>query len=404
MEKTIADYKADYEVAKARGDANGMRNANDAANQLRNQMGLPAEFANQDIAKVQVQADKKQAMSNLNSTYDSMINQSDKYYQNQIDASKQWAETQKKNQQEQTDFAIEQIEQQKAQAKKDYTNEQSGAYVDWQKQSNQYGVNAEQMAAQGMQNSGYSESSQVSMYNTYQNRVATARETYYRAVLNYDNAIKDARLQNNAALAEIAYTALQTQLELALEGFQYKNTLIMAKTDKAIELDNIYHDRYKDVLAQINTENALAEEMRQYNESLAMEREKLAEEQRQYNKSLALEQAKLAEQKRQFNVTQAAKSSSGGSIKKSSGGGSSKKSSSSYKKATVNEKKQAAANKNVGKTSTTSAADYLNKLIASGASKDKVSNEIAIALREGAITTAQAQKLRNTFTPRGLQY
>ena len=344
MEKTIADYKADYEVAKARGDANGMRNANDAANQLRNKMGLPAEFANQDIAKIQVQADKKQALSSLNSTYDGMINQTDKYYQAQIDASKQWAETQKKNQQEQTDFAIEQIEQQKAQAKKDYTNEQSGAYVDWQKQSNQYGVSAEQMAAQGMANGGYTESSQVSMYNTYQNRVATARETYNRAVLNYDNAIKDARLQNNAALAEIAYQALQTQLELSLQGFQYKNTLIMAKTDKGIELDNIYHDRYQDVLAQINTENALAEEIRQYNESMA-------EEKRQYNESLALQKAQLAEEQRQFNALHPTNPVGGGD----DGGDNPeidddkkpKRSAKDTHKLTVNEKKQqAASNKN----------------------------------------------------------
>ena len=122
----------------------------------------------------QVESDKKTALSDLEQTYAGMINNSDKYYQAQIDASKQWADKQTQLQQEQTDFAIEKIEQQKEQAKKDYTKEQSGAYVDWQKQSDQYGANAEQMAAQGLQNTGYSESSQVSMYNSYQNRVATA--------------------------------------------------------------------------------------------------------------------------------------------------------------------------------------------------------------------------------------
>ena len=272
-----------------------------------------------------VESDKTAALSELEQTYAGMINNSDKYYQAQIDAANQYAETQKQNQQAQTDFAIEQIEQQKAQAKKDYIKEQSGAYVDWQKQSNQYGANAEKMASAGMTNTGYSESSQVSMYNTYQNRVATARESYNRAVLNYDNAIKDARLQNNAALAEIAYNALQTQLELSLEGFQYKNNLILDQANKKLEVENIYYNRYQDVLQQINTENAMAEEVRQYNESLAMEKAKLAEDQRQFN-------ASLAEEQRQFNVAQAAKKSSGGSggssgssgskISKSSGGGS----------------------------------------------------------------------------------
>lgn len=242
---------------------------------------------------VTVQSDKSKAIAASDKMYDNMIKESDKYYQQQIDASKQWAEQQKQLQQEQTDFTIEQIEQQKEQETQDYTKEQSGAYVDWQKQSNQYGANAEQMAAQGMTGTGFAESSQVSMYNTYQNRVATARESYKRAILNYDNAIKDARLQNNAALAEIAYNALKEQLELSLEGFQYKNTLVMAKADKRTELDNTYYGRYQDVLKQINTENSLAEEVRQYNE-------KMAEEKRQYNASLALEKEALQLDKDKF--------------------------------------------------------------------------------------------------------
>ena len=261
----------------------------------------------EDQRFTQVEADKNVALNDLETTYSGMINASDKYYQDQIDASKAWANQQAQIQQEKTDFAIDKIEQQKEQTKKDYIKEQSGAYVDWQKQSNQYGANAEQMAAQGMAGSGYSESSQVSMYNTYQNRVATARESYNQAILNYNNAITEARLQNNALLAEIAYNALQQQLELSLQGFQYKNQLILDKTKQKIEVDNMYYNRYQDVLAQINHENALAEEVRQYNASLA-------EEQRQFN-------AQLAEEQRQFNAKQnSAKVTGGGSG--GSGGGS----------------------------------------------------------------------------------
>ena len=194
---------------------------------------MPNYDINYDDSRfTQVETDKNNALAEVDNTYDDMIANSDSFFQQQIDASKEWAETQTKNQQEQTDFAIEKIEQEKAQAKKDYTKEQSGAYVDWQKQSNQYGANAEQAAAAGMTNTGFSESSQVSMYNTYQNRVATAREVYNNAVLNYNNAIKDAQLQNNARLAEIAYQALQEQISLSIEGFQYKNQLIIDKANK----------------------------------------------------------------------------------------------------------------------------------------------------------------------------
>ena len=252
----------------------------------------------------EVNTQKNQALTELEKTYGGMINDADKYYQAQIDASKQWANTQSEIQKQETEFAIQQVEQQKEQTEKDYTREQQGAYVDWQKQSSQHGVQAEQKAMQGLQNTGYSESSQVSMYNTYQNRVATARESYNTAIQNYNNSITQARLQNNAKLAEIAYQALQSQLELSLQGFQYKNQLVLEKASKKTELENQYYQRYQNVLQQINTENALAEQIRQYNASLA-------EEKRQYN-------ATLAEQKRQFNASQASSSSGGG------GGGSSR--------------------------------------------------------------------------------
>ena len=249
----------------------------------------------------QVEADKNQAMTELDNTYNGIIGEADKYYQAQIDASKQWADTQSQLQQEKTDFTIEQIEQQKQQAHKDYTKEQSGAYVDWQKQSNQYGVEAETMASGGMLGTGFSESSQVGMYNAYQNRVATARESYNQAVLNYNNSIKEARLQNNSVLAEIAYQALQSQLELSLQGFQYKNNLILEQANKKVEMDNQYYNRYMDVLNQINHENAMAEEIRQYEQNYQLQVKQLDENIRQFNQSYELQKKEYEESIRQFN-------------------------------------------------------------------------------------------------------
>lgn len=225
---------------------------------------MASEINYEDERFGKVESDKEQALTELEETYGGMINATDEYYDAQIEASKEWAEKQTQIQNEQTDFAIEEINQQKDQAEKDYIKEQSGAYVDWKKQSSQHGVNAEAMAAQGMQDTGFSESSQVSMYNTYQNRVAAARESYNQAVLNYNNSITQARLQNNSALAEIAYQTLQQQLELSLEGFQYKNSLILDQADKKTELESLHYQRYLDVLEQINQENALAEEQRQF--------------------------------------------------------------------------------------------------------------------------------------------
>lgn len=204
-----------------------------------------------------LEEEQNKRFQDIDELYDGMLEDAGKFYQDQKDAVESWEAAQKANQQAQSDFTIQQINQQKAQTEKDYKKEQSGAYVDWKKESNSYGVNAEQMAAQGLENTGYSESSQVSMYNTYQNRIATARDGYNRAVQNYENSIRQARLQNDSALAEIAYQSFQQQLAISLEEFQFGNQLLLDKADRKTAIDNEFHNRYQDVLEQINYENAM---------------------------------------------------------------------------------------------------------------------------------------------------
>lgn len=221
-----------------------------------------------------VEAERDARLNEINQTYNNMINQSDKFYNRQIDAVRDYNTTQQDLQNQQTDLAINEINQARDKANRDYQREQRGAYTDWQKESNRYGVNAEQMATSGLQNTGYSESSQVNMYNTYQNRVATARESYNLAVQNYDNKIAEARLANNSKLAEIAYNSLQQELELSLNGFQAKNALLLDQINKQQTINDTYYNRWQNVLSQINTENALAESIRQYNEKMAYQRER----------------------------------------------------------------------------------------------------------------------------------
>ena len=373
----------------------------------------------------QVESDKKAALDAMENTYNGMISQSDKYFNDQIAAAEKYGETQKQNQQAQTDFAIEKIEQQKQQTVQDYQKEQSAAYADWQKQSNKYGVNAEQQAAGGMQNTGFSESSQVAMYNQYQQRVAVSRESVERAKLNYDNQMNEARLQNNVILAEIAYNTLRTSLELSLQGFQHKNTLLMEKLNKKTELENQYYQRYQDVLNQINTENAMKEEVRQYNESLAENKrqhnetlaenkrqhnETLAENKRQHNESISLENRKLKENMRQFNQTYALDVSKVALERqkyedsKKPGGVIGGDGSSSKKGAKAAGKDSSSIRGSKNASSPMSAQEALTTMISNGATKDNIANAISLALRDGAITKKQAQELRNIYTPRGVQY
>ena len=263
-----------------------------------------------DKRLTQVDLDKKAALTDVEKTYGGLQNQYNEAVDSQIQNEKNWLEEQKKYQQQQSDLAIHQLEYQKAQTTKDYQKEQSASYVDYQKQINPYGANAEQMAANGFANAGYSESSKVQSYVAYQNRVAVAREAYQAAVHNYDVAIAEAKLQNSYALAEIAYKGLQLEAQLSLQKVVHDEELMIEKTNTKLGVEDMYNGQYMDVLQQINAENALAEEQRQFNETMAFNQEQFA--------------YKKAQDRAALNA--AAKAAAAKSVKKS-GSSSSKKSS-----------------------------------------------------------------------------
>ena len=375
----------------------------------------------------QVQGEKDAALKELDDTYAGMIGKVDDHYDKLIENAEKWGEEQKNLQNQQTEHTINQVNQQKDQAKKDYIKEQSGAYVDWQKQSNQYGSEAEKMASAGLTGTGYSESSQVSMYNTYQNRLATARESFNQAVLNYDNAIKDAQLQNSSVLAEIAYNTLQKQLELSLEGFQYKNNLILEQANKKTELDNTYYGRYMDVLNQINTENAMAEEVRQFNENLVFQ-ETQAEKDRQHqssenalNREFQAAQAELdrkfeeaqAELERQHDLamleaqTKAEKELLAIQHKQNMAKLAQQQ---KYEKELLEQQyeyQQAllTADSGNGDIIGQDIYDYFDSLVRSGTmTKSQVSAEITKELQAGNLTQEQAKKLKEIYNPKGYTY
>lgn len=232
-------------------------------------MAEPNYDIDEKAIKSEVDAEKDAAIKESDAAYDSII-ATNKETENSLLADieanrKQQEEIANKN----TEFAIEEINQNKENTRKDYLKEQSGAYKDYQKQIDPYGVNAEKIAAMGLSNTGYSESAKVSMYNQYQARVATARESYVRAVQNYDNAITQARLQNSSVLAEIAAEALAKACEISMTFVAQNTSLLTEKVRQRTEIDNNYYNRYLAVLDQINKENAIAEEVRQHNEQMA---------------------------------------------------------------------------------------------------------------------------------------
>lgn len=222
------------------------------------------ENSSMDSRFTQLEEEKQAALQKTDTLYGDLIDETVQTYQTLQDGASDYEQQQIRQQNQQMEADIGQIRQQQEQAQKDYTKEQSAAYTDFQKQEASHGVNAETMASGGMTGSGYSESAKVSMYNTYQSRVSAARESYQLAVRDYENAIQEARRLNSSALAQIAYDAFQTRMKLSLEGSERTGQLKLDWADKTEDIRDLYYDRKQDVQEQINIENELAEEKRQF--------------------------------------------------------------------------------------------------------------------------------------------
>lgn len=196
------------------------------------------------------------ALAESDKIYDDTIGGISTAYEEALKGVENYKQEQTAIQNEQTDLAIKEVEQKAAQTEKDYLREQKAAHTDYQKATDPYGVNAEKMAASGLSNTGYAESSKVAMYNQYQVRMATARESFLQAKQNYDSMITSARVQNNAALAKIAYDALVEQTELAINYAKDKNALLLEKTSAQKSIKNNYWERWQAVLDQIYGEES----------------------------------------------------------------------------------------------------------------------------------------------------
>lgn len=235
----------------------------------------------------QLEQEKQTELNKYNQTYDALIDERNQFTNQQQNLVDQWQQSQEKIANDKLNYQLDFYNQQKEKAEKEYQKESNASYIDYLKETDRYGANSEQMSQNGLSNSGYSESSKVSMYNTYQNRVASARQSLNIANLEFDNAIKEALLTNDATLAQNALTSLQQKMQIALEGFNYKDTATQNKLNWEYNINNNYYDRYKDVESQINYENEQAEAIRRYQEQMAFQKEQAALEQQRWEQEMA---------------------------------------------------------------------------------------------------------------------
>lgn len=238
-----------------------------------------------------LEQEKQNALSNSNNTYENLLNQNTQYSNGVNEYLNKYQQTQNAIYDKQTQFQVDFQNQNKEKAEKEYQQEaiaSKNAYYDF---VNPYGIQREIEAQNGLNNAGYSETVKSQAWTTQQNRTAQARASMNEAKLQFDNAIKEAYLNNDVNKANLALQILQQQQEEALRNFNYVSDTKQNQLSNIQNLNSVYANRYDTLYNQIQQEKATAEAIRQWEAEMA-------EKQRQYNESLAYqqEQDKIAQQ------------------------------------------------------------------------------------------------------------
>lgn len=190
-------------------------------------------------------ADLETRANNMYGQQNDLLNQSEQIQNEQIDANNK--------------YALDNIERQRGYAQKDFEKEARGAYQDYQKQVNPYGVQAENIFSSGLGNSGYSETSKLNAYNTYQNRFATARQSTDRLMEDFNNQMNQAMLEANQEKAQVALQKLQTQMSNLWQQLSFDSSLTQNKVNYNQWLEQFNYQKQQDEIA-----NAFAREQFEY--------------------------------------------------------------------------------------------------------------------------------------------
>lgn len=341
-----------------------------------------------------VENEKQSELNKYNETYDNLINERNNFTKEQQDMVDRWENTQKDVANKNLEYQKDLIEQQRKKSEQAYQNEAKASYIDYQKEVDKYGVSRENVVNNGLSNSGYSESSKVDMYNTYQNRLGTARKSMQDAGIEFDNAIRQAQLSNDETLAQNALKALQDKLNIALEGFNYKSDQENNRLNWSYNINNNYYNRYKDVESQINYENETAEKIRQYNENMAYQKEQQRLEQQRWEKEMAYQREQDAIANAQKWASINASYSSGGSSLTDGSSNGLNTSSTNVVKSKFNSCPALSSNK---ASNWSNSNIFTSNTIKNGISESDLENKISSALKSKTITEADADKILTWF-------
>ncbi len=117
----------------------------------------------------------------------------------------------------------ERLARQKEDIDRETVQQNRAIYQDYKKNSNPFGVQAENLASQGLGNSGYAETTQSRLYNTYQNNITSTLNTARQLKSDVDFAINEAIKTGDITKGQNAMRIFEQSLQLLSEEYDLKN-------------------------------------------------------------------------------------------------------------------------------------------------------------------------------------
>ena len=147
----------------------------------------------------------------------------DKLIQNQNSMLEQQQTQQNNILDQQLQMQIDQMNKNKAEIDENTAKTNAGLYTEYRKASNPYGANAEQLWTKGLGKSGYAESTQTNLYNTYQKNITDTLNTAQKLKSDFDFAIQQARQNRDLQGAQFALELYKQKMNLLTQEYDLKN-------------------------------------------------------------------------------------------------------------------------------------------------------------------------------------
>ena len=200
MDNKLSYWQNKYQEARQNGDWQGMQNANNEANKIRNEYGYAAQHATDDINKYRPSESGSGSWGSgyYNQGYMNNMNNWYSQIQSELEAAQKAAVEQ----------AVGQLESQKDDIDQSYDDLYRQLYMDRRRAEKNL---PQQLAAMGI-SGGMTESAALGIQNDYSNALQQGEREKLNTLRGIDQAISDARLTGDIGLAQQAAELAMNQL------------------------------------------------------------------------------------------------------------------------------------------------------------------------------------------------